>query len=103
MEGVFLVSDFSSPTIVFLLSLSLFLSLSFSQFFSGQDFLCVDQAGLELRNLPASASQVLGLKVCATTAWLLLSRTGFLFLSTLCEIRMFLEFQIGVHELGFQV
>jgi hypothetical protein len=30
----------------------------------------VDQAGLELRNPPASASQVLGLKVCATTAWL---------------------------------
>jgi hypothetical protein len=29
----------------------------------------VDQAGLELRNLPASASQVLGLKACATTAW----------------------------------
>jgi hypothetical protein len=29
---------------------------------------CVDQAGLELRNPPASASQVLGLKVCATTA-----------------------------------
>ena len=28
----------------------------------------VDQAGLELRNLPASASRVLGLKVCATTA-----------------------------------
>ena len=28
----------------------------------------VDQAGLELRNLLASASQVLGLKVCATTA-----------------------------------
>ena len=28
----------------------------------------VDQAGLELRNLPASASQVLGLKVCVTTA-----------------------------------
>jgi hypothetical protein len=27
----------------------------------------VDQAGLELRNLPASAFQVLGLKVCATT------------------------------------
>jgi hypothetical protein len=31
----------------------------------------VDQAGLELRNLPASASQVLGLKACATTAWLI--------------------------------
>jgi hypothetical protein len=29
----------------------------------------VDQAGLELRNPPASASQVLGLKTCATTAW----------------------------------
>jgi hypothetical protein len=27
-----------------------------------------DQAGLELRNLPASASPVLGLKVCATNA-----------------------------------
>jgi hypothetical protein len=30
----------------------------------------VDQAILELRNLPASASQVLGLKSCATTALL---------------------------------
>jgi hypothetical protein len=29
----------------------------------------VDQAGLELRNLPASAFQVLGLKACATTTW----------------------------------
>ena len=29
----------------------------------------VDQAGLELRNLPTSASQVLGLKVCTITAW----------------------------------
>jgi hypothetical protein len=29
----------------------------------------VDQAGLELRNLPASASRVLGLKTYATTAW----------------------------------
>ena len=28
----------------------------------------VDQAGLELRNMPASASQVLGVKACATTA-----------------------------------
>jgi hypothetical protein len=28
----------------------------------------VDQAGLELRNLPASASQVLGLKACNTTS-----------------------------------
>jgi hypothetical protein len=30
----------------------------------------VDQAVLELRNPPASASRVLGLKACATTAWL---------------------------------
>jgi hypothetical protein len=30
----------------------------------------VDQDGLELRNLPASASQVLGLKACATNALL---------------------------------
>jgi hypothetical protein len=28
----------------------------------------VDQPGLELRNLPASTSQVLGLKACVTTA-----------------------------------
>jgi hypothetical protein len=31
---------------------------------SGTHF--VDQTGLELRNLPASASRVLGLKACAT-------------------------------------
>jgi hypothetical protein len=30
----------------------------------------VDQTGFELRNPPASATQVLGLKACATTAWL---------------------------------
>ena len=28
----------------------------------------LDQAGLELKNLPASSSQVLGLKACDTTA-----------------------------------
>jgi hypothetical protein len=33
--------------------------------FPGAHF--VDQAGLQLRNPPASASQVLGLKACATT------------------------------------
>ena len=32
----------------------------------------VDQAGLELRNLPALASRVLGLKSCATTSGLAL-------------------------------
>jgi hypothetical protein len=35
----------------------------------------VDQAVLELRNPPASASQVLGLKVCATPAGLLVLET----------------------------
>jgi hypothetical protein len=33
----------------------------------------VDQAGLKLRNPPASASQVLGLKARATTAQLVMS------------------------------
>jgi hypothetical protein len=44
----------------------------------------VDQAGFELRNPPASASRVLGLKACITTAWLLFvfSRQGFFFLCT---------------------
>jgi hypothetical protein len=52
-----------------------FLFVLFCLFFE-TGFLCValavliDQAGLELRNLPASASQVLGLKACVTTAWL---------------------------------
>jgi hypothetical protein len=59
----------------------LFLFLFFFLFvcfvcFSRTGFLCValarthsvDQAGLELRNPPASASQVLGLKACAITA-----------------------------------
>ena len=31
----------------------------------------VDQAGFKLRNRPASATRVLGLKACTTTAWLL--------------------------------
>jgi hypothetical protein len=30
-------------------------------------FLCIALAGLELRNPPVSASEVLGLKACATT------------------------------------
>jgi hypothetical protein len=35
----------------------------------------VDEAGLEFRDLPASASQVLRLKVCATTAYFSISWT----------------------------
>jgi hypothetical protein len=46
----------------------------------------VDQAGLELRNSPASASQVLGLKVCATFARLL---------------KFFLDESIHRQDLGF--
>jgi hypothetical protein len=56
--------------------LFLFLFFCFLFFFE-TGFLCialavleltfVDQAGLELRNPPASASRVLGLKACATT------------------------------------
>jgi hypothetical protein len=64
-------SNWMSP-----LSTSSFLINLFIFVFSESGFLCVagspgthsvDQAGLELRNLPASASQVLGLKACATT------------------------------------
>jgi hypothetical protein len=37
-------------------------------FFFEIGFLCVALTVLELRNMPSSASQVLGLKVCTTTA-----------------------------------
>ena len=40
----------------------------------GTDF--VDQADLELRDPPASASQVLGLKACATTQQMLILNPG---------------------------
>jgi hypothetical protein len=43
----------------------------FDVWFFETGFLFVALAGLELRNLPASASQVLGLKACTTTAQLL--------------------------------
>jgi hypothetical protein len=50
----------------------------FGLVFQDRVFLCspgcpvthsVDKAGLELRDPPVSASQVLGLKACTTTAW----------------------------------
>jgi hypothetical protein len=47
---------------------SIFVSFFFPLVFFETGFLCVTLAVLELRNLPASASQVLGLKACATTA-----------------------------------
>jgi hypothetical protein len=49
---------------------------------SGTHF--VDQASLELRNLPASASRVLRLKVCATTPG---RNTVFLKFSFNCKVR----------------
>jgi hypothetical protein len=58
--------------IIFIIYLFIYLSLVFRDRVSlyspgcpGTHF--VDQAGLELRNLPASASQMLGLKAYATT------------------------------------
>jgi hypothetical protein len=68
-------SNWWLPTIIYTLS-SFFLFLNLFFGFWDRVSLCspgcpgthfVDQAGLELRNLPASASQVLGLKACATT------------------------------------
>ena len=49
----------------------------------------VDQAGLELRNPPASASQVLGLKACATTARL------FFFFVLFCFVLFCFVFETG--------
>jgi hypothetical protein len=55
-----------------------FLSFFLFLFFQDRVSLCspgcpgthsVDQGGFELRNPPASTSQVLGLKACTTTAW----------------------------------
>jgi hypothetical protein len=43
----------------------------------------VDQAGLELRNPPASASQVLGLKACTTTPGLTSAFIAFLHIRNL--------------------
>jgi hypothetical protein len=63
----------------------------FSFFFQDRFPLCspgcpgthsVDQAGLKLRSPPASASPVLGLKVCATTAqWFVFERVSLCSLS----------------------
>jgi hypothetical protein len=47
----------------------------------------VDQVGLELRNPPASASQVLGLKVCATTARPCLYHLNTILNEKVCHIR----------------
>jgi hypothetical protein len=73
------------PRYVFFFSL---LSFFFGLVFQDRVSLCssgcpgthsVDQAGLKLRNLPSSASQLLGLKACTTTAWLFLLFFCFVF------------------------
>jgi hypothetical protein len=73
---LFFLSLFLSSFLSFSLSLFLSFLVLFVCFFRDRVSLyipgCpgthfVDQAGLELRNLPASASHVLGLKACATT------------------------------------
>jgi hypothetical protein len=52
----------------------------------------VDQAGLELRNPPASASRVLGLKACATTAqFKILSICMFVLPACICVHHMHVE------------
>jgi hypothetical protein len=61
----------SNKKIYIYLFVGLFVFCFLKQGFSGcPGTHSVDQAGLKLRSLPASASQVLGLKACATTAQL---------------------------------
>ena len=80
-ETFILISGYNTELATVFSFLFLFLFLSFFFFFFFLFFLdnislycpgCpgtyfVDQAGIELRNRPASASRVLGLKACATT------------------------------------
>jgi hypothetical protein len=70
---------FSFSFFYFILFLFIYLFIYLFLVFQYRVFLCssgcpgthsVHQVGLEFRNPSASASQVLGLKVCATTAWL---------------------------------
>jgi hypothetical protein len=87
------MSGFSIVSWIFLPQVLIKMLGVFSFFFSPETgFLCspgcpgthfVDQAGLELRDPPASASQVLGLKVCTTTVWL---KSGFFFVEVVFTI-----------------
>jgi hypothetical protein len=67
------VGGFSIPVHIFFYFVCLFVFEILKQGFSVLvvlELTLLDQAGLELRNPPALASQVLGLKACATTAQL---------------------------------
>jgi hypothetical protein len=66
----------------FLLIYLFFIFLGFSVYPGCPGTHFVDQAGLKLRNLPASASQVLGLKACATTARFVLPFKTYIFTRT---------------------
>ena len=71
-----------------LLLLFCFVLFCFVLLFFETGFLCIALAGLKLRNLPPSASRVLGLKACATTLRLLhhlnKSRFKIMFLCFIC-------------------
>jgi hypothetical protein len=58
----------AQPSFSFCFFVLFFSRQGFSVYFGCPRTYSVDQAGLELRNLPASASRVLRLKACATTA-----------------------------------
>jgi hypothetical protein len=57
----------------------------------------VDHTGLKLRNLPASAFQVLGLKACTTTAWLIFfkKRNLCVYACVWCMYECMLEVYVG--------
>jgi hypothetical protein len=59
----------------------------------------VDQAGQELRNAPASAFQVLGLKACATTARLY-SKHSYILVPVLFEF--LLSYRLEIQRLKYK-
>jgi hypothetical protein len=55
----------------------------------------VDWAGLKIRNPPASASQILGLKVCATTARLSFKFLTFIYICMYWVVHMQREAELS--------
>ena len=59
----------------------------------------VDQAGLELRNPPASASRVLGLKACATTpSFIKTFNSSLIYYEAVCACSRVLQQECGGSE-----
>jgi hypothetical protein len=77
-----------------------FLSFPFLSFREG--FFYIDQAGLQLRNLSASAPQVLGLKAITTTAWLAAPSSWFFCFVLFCLVVVFFFFFFFLRQ-GFSV